>query len=41
MQYLVFTKVKIKYGDIEIGDSEYVPVCRECYNEIVNKFKES
>jgi thymidine kinase len=28
-----------KLGDIAIGDSDYVPVCRECYNEIVAKFK--
>ncbi len=29
-----------KSADIVIGDSNYVPVCRECYNEIVNKFKQ-
>ena len=28
-----------KLGDIAIGDLDYVPVCRECYNEIVAKFK--
>ena len=36
-----FYKGENKNGDIAIGDSEYVPVCRECYNEIVNKFKEN
>ena len=30
-----------KNGDIELGDSQYVPVCRECYNDIVKKFKKS
>lgn len=23
-----------KNGDIKIGDSEYIPVCRNCYNEL-------
>ena len=36
-----FYKGDNKEGDIVIGDTEYVPVCRECYNEIVNKFKEN
>ena len=35
-----FYKGDKKTGDIEIGDSDYVPVCRECYNEMVEKFKE-
>lgn len=35
-----FYKGDKKSGDIAIGDSEYVPVCRECYNEMVEKFKE-
>ena len=35
-----FYKGDNKSGDIELGDSEYVPVCRECYNEMVEKFKE-
>ena len=30
-----------KDGDIEIGDSKYVPVCRECYNDMVRKFKKA
>lgn len=30
-----------KEQDIVIGDSEYVPVCRECYNDMVKKFKDS
>ena len=30
-----------KDGDIEIGDSQYVPVCRECYSDIVKKFKKT
>lgn len=34
-----FYKGDNKVGDIEIGDMDYVPVCRECYNEIVTKFK--
>jgi thymidine kinase len=29
-----------KSGDIELGDAEYVTVCRECYNEMVEKFKD-
>lgn len=39
MQFLAFTKEMKNYGDIAIGDSEYVPVCRECYNELVQKYK--
>ena len=35
-----FYKGTHKSGDIEIGDSEYVPVCRECYNEMVAKYTE-
>ena len=34
-----FYKGDTKSGDIEIGDSDYIPVCRECYNEIVKKYK--
>lgn len=29
-----YYKLDDKNGDIRIGDSEYIPVCRECYNEI-------
>ena len=36
-----FYKGDTKSGDIEIGDSDYIPVCRECYNEMVQKYKES
>lgn len=36
-----FYKGDDKAQDIVIGDSDYVPVCRECYNEIVSKFKEN
>lgn len=35
-----FYKGDTKSGDIEIGDDEYVTVCRDCYNDIVAKFKE-
>ena len=35
-----FYKGENKCGDIEIGDSDYVTVCRECYNEMVKKYKE-
>ena len=34
-----FYKGDEKSGDIKIGDTEYVPVCRECYNEIIEKNK--
>ena len=34
-----FYKGDTKCGDIEIGDSDYIPVCRECYNEMVKKYK--
>ena len=34
-----FYKGDTKSGDIEIGDSDYIPVCRECYNEMVKKYK--
>ena len=27
----------IKNSDIQIGDSEYIPVCRKCYNLLKNK----
>ena len=29
-----FYKLNDKDGDIRIGDNEYIPVCRECYNEL-------
>ena len=29
-----FYKLNDKNGDIRIGDNEYIPVCRECYNEL-------
>lgn len=35
-----FYKLDDKCGDIRIGDKEYIPVCRECYNELKRKNKE-
>jgi thymidine kinase len=35
-----FYKGDNKSGDIELNDSDYIPVCRECYNEMVKKYKE-
>lgn len=35
-----FYKGDNKSSDIVIGDSNYVPVCRECYNEILHKSKQ-
>ena len=29
-----YYKLNDKNGDIRIGDSGYIPVCRECYNEL-------
>lgn len=26
-----------KTGDIKIGDTEYIPVCRKCYNKLVER----
>ena len=34
-----FYKLDDKDSDIRIGDAEYIPVCRECYNELKNKEK--
>lgn len=31
-----YYKLGDKSGDIKIGDSEYIPVCRACYNELKN-----
>ena len=32
-----FYKNDDKSSDIKIGDKEYIPVCRDCYNELKNK----
>ncbi|MBO5349803.1 MAG: hypothetical protein J6A89_08320 [Clostridia bacterium] len=34
-----YYKSNDKNGDIKIGDSQYIPVCRNCYNELKNKIK--
>ena len=34
-----FYKLNDKSGDIRIGDTEYIPVCRECYNELKKQNK--
>lgn len=34
---LSYYKAGNKDGDIKIGDLEYIPVCRNCYNELKNK----
>ena len=34
-----FYKLDDKSGDIRIGDKEYIPVCRECYNELKRQSK--
>lgn len=31
-----YYKSNDKSGDIKIGDSEYIPVCRNCYDELKN-----
>ena len=36
-----FYKGGNKSGDIELNDSDYIPVCRECYNEMVKKYREN
>ena len=32
-----YYKFNDKNGDIRLGNSEYIPVCRNCYNELKNK----
>lgn len=34
---LSYYKAGNKDGDIKIGDLDYIPVCRNCYNELKNK----
>ena len=36
---LSYYKAGSKQGDIKIGDLEYIPVCRNCYNELKSKNK--
>lgn len=35
-----YYKAGSKDGDIKIGDAEYIPVCRSCYNKLQNENKQ-